>query len=153
MNEMDNLRLKQLDERLERFRELRSEPPPKRGWVHAIREALGMSSPQLAKRIKVRAAQSVEDMQDYEVSGTIKLQTLRKLANALECDLVYALVPRKPLQEIRRDQARIVASRQIKRAAHSMRLEEQRVSDELEAVELDRRVAKLLQGNPKKLWD
>ena len=153
MNDRDNLRVKQLDETLAPYRPLTTVPPPKRGWVYEIREALGMSSPQLAKRIKVRAAQSVEDMQDYEVSETIKLKTLRKLANALECDLVYALVPREPLQEIRRKRARTVASRLVKRVSHSMKLEEQKVSKQIEDDELNRRVEKLLQGNPKKLWD
>ena len=94
-----------------------------------------------------------EDMQEYEISGTINLQTLRKLANALECDLVYAFVPREPLEEIRRKRARTVASRLIKRVSHSMNLEEQGVSKKIEQDELNRRVENLLQGKAKKLWD
>lgn len=153
MKDKDLLRLKQLEETLAPYRTLVNVLLPRRGWVHAIREALGMSSAQLAKRIQVRAPQSVEDMQEYEVSGTIKLQTLRKLANALECDLVYALVPRESLEEIRRKRARIVASRLVKRVSHSMKLEEQGISKQIEESELNRRVEKLLQGNAKNLWD
>jgi predicted DNA-binding mobile mystery protein A len=145
--------LQQLEETLAPYRRLTNLLPPARGWVHAIREALGMSGPQLAKRIGVRAPQSVEDMQGYEISGTIKLKTLRKLANALECDLVYALVPREPLEEIRRKRARAVASRLVKRVSHSMKLEEQGVSKQIEQDELNRRVESLLQGKAKKLWD
>lgn len=126
---------------------------PRLGWVRAIREALGMSAPQLARRMRIKAAQSVEDMQKDEVSGTIKLQTLVKLANALECDVVYALIPRKPIQDIRREQAVTVARNHISRISHSMSLEDQAVSSEAEQAEFNRRVEKLLYGNPKKLWD
>jgi predicted DNA-binding mobile mystery protein A len=112
-----------------------------------------MSSPQLARRVGIKAAQSVEDMQKDEVSGVIKLQTLRKLARALDCELVYALVPRKSLEEIRRDQATSVAKRLIKRVSHSMSLEDQAIGREAEQRQLERRIEKLLAGSPKALWD
>jgi predicted DNA-binding mobile mystery protein A len=153
MKDKDSLRLEQIEETLRPYRRLLDLQLPRRGWVHAIKEALGMSNRQLAGRVGVKASQTVEDMQEYEVSGTIKLQTLRKLANALDCQLVYALVPRKPLKQIRRDRARVVASRLLKRVSHSMRLEDQGVSKRMEDSELDRRVEKLLAGNPKALWD
>lgn len=153
MKDKDLLRLEQLEETLRPYRKFADLVVPRRGWVHAVKEALGMSNRQLAKRVGVKASQSVEDMQEYEVSGTIKLQTLRKLANALECDLVYALVPRKPLDEIRRDRAVMVARRLLKRVSHSMKLEDQGVNKRMEESELNRRVEKLLMGNPKDLWD
>ena len=102
MKDKDSLRLEQIEETLRPYRRLLDLQLPRRGWVHAIKEALGMSNRQLAGRVGVKASQTVEDMQEHEVSGTIKLQTLRKLANALDCQLVYALVPRKPLKQIRR---------------------------------------------------
>lgn len=153
MKDKDFLRISQLEETLRPYRKLVELVPPRGGWIRAIREALGMSSRQLAKRLGIAASQSVDDMQEYEVRGTIKLQTLRKLANGLQCDLVYVLVPRKPLEEIRNEQARLVATRILKRVAHSMKLEDQAVSKQMEEKELDRRVEKLLLGNPKRLWD
>jgi len=153
MKDKDFLRISQLEETLRPYRKLVGLIPPRGGWIRAIREALGMSSRQLAKRVGIAASQSVDDMQEYEVRRTIKLQTLRKLANGLQCDLVYVLVPRKPLEEIRNEQARLVATRILKRVAHSMKLEDQAVSKQMEEKELDRRVEKLLLGNPKRLWD
>jgi predicted DNA-binding mobile mystery protein A len=153
MKEKDILKLEQLEQVVRPARKLLDLRRPRLGWVRAIREALGMSSPQLARRMGIRAAQSVEDMQKDELSGTIKLQTLRKLARALDCELVYALVPRKPLEEIRVDQASIVAKRMVKRVSHSMSLEDQAISREAEQRELERRIEKLLTGNPKALWD
>jgi predicted DNA-binding mobile mystery protein A len=153
MKEKDSLKIEQLERVLRPHRKLLAVTRPPLGWVRAIREVLGMSSPQLARRMGIRAAQSVEDMQKDELTGTIKLQTLGKLARALDCELVYALVPRKSLDEIRREQATRVAKRLIKRVSHSMSLEDQAVSREAEHRELARRIDRLLAGNPKALWD
>jgi predicted DNA-binding mobile mystery protein A len=153
MKDKDILKIEQLEQMLRPARKLQELQRPRLGWVRAIREALGMSSPQLARRVGIKAAQSVEDMQKDEVSGVIKLQTLRKLARALDCELVYALVPRKSLEEIRRDQATSVAKRLIKRVSHSMSLEDQAIGREAEQRQLERRIEKLLAGSPKALWD
>jgi len=153
MKDKDFLRIEQIEGAVRPYRKLIELQPPRGGWVRAIKESLGMTNKQLAKRIGVKASQSVEDMQEYEVSGTIKLQTLRKLATALECRLVYALVPREPLEEIRRERARMVARRQLKRVSHTMSLEDQAISKRAEESELNRRVEKLLAGNAKALWD
>ncbi len=152
MRDKDYLRIQQLEEVLAAFRPLRNVRPPRRGWVRAIQEALGISNRQLAKRLRL-VPQTIEDMQEYEARGTIKLQTLRKLANELDCTLVYAVVPNKPLGEIRADQALKVAQRQLKRVAHSMNLEDQAISEAEEKSELDRLVQKLLSGSPRKLWE
>lgn len=152
MKDKDLLRIEQLEETLRPYRKLVGLQPPRRGWVRAIKEALGMTSQQLATRVGVTAPQTVEDMQEYEVSGTIKLQTLRKLAEALGCQLVYALVPQKPLEEIRRERARLLAERLLKRVSHSMKLEDQTVSKKMEESALNRRIEKLLAGSPKALW-
>ena len=153
MRDKDLLRLEQLDRALVPYRNLIGLARPKLGWVRAIREALGMSSPQLAKRLRIKAAQSVEDMQKDEASGAITLQTLKRIADALNCELVYALVPRKSLHDTLRDQATEISRSQLARVSHSMELEEQGVSSQSELSALNRRVDRLLAGNPKKLWD
>src|ERR1700687_4512651 len=79
--------------------------PPVRGWIKAIREALGMSTAQLAKRLRIKQP-SVIALEKSEAKGTIELATLRRVAEALDCTLVYVLVPKKPLQAIVRDRAR-----------------------------------------------
>jgi predicted DNA-binding mobile mystery protein A len=112
-----------------------------------------MSSPQLAKRLRIKAAQSVEDMQKDEATGAITLKTLGKLAEALNCQFVYAFVPRESLHDILRERAAEIARAQLARVSHSMKLEEQGLSSESELSALSRRVDRLLSGNPKKLWD
>ncbi len=153
MKEKDILRLRQMEEVLGPFRKLMNTQKPRSGWVRSIREALGMTNVQLARRLGRKAPQTVEDMQENEITETIKLRTLRELADALDCRLVYALVPVKPLDEIRHDRARVLATRLLRTVSHSMKLENQGVSAQEEERQLERQIQKLLSGSPKKLWD
>lgn len=117
-----------LDERLLVLKpEQRFEPPPK-GWVRAIREALGMKGVQLAKRLGTKP-QNVERLERSEANGTIRLKTLRRAAEALDCRLVYALVPNSSLEGLVNERARKIALRDLNRVAHSMALEAQRTGD------------------------
>ncbi len=152
MKDKHSLQLQQTEESIRPFRGLIDRDIPRRGWVRAIQEALGVTNVQLAKRLKLRP-QTIEAMQHNEVNGTIKLQTLHRLAEALGCRVVYAVVPLKPLDELRHERARAIASQQLKHVAHSMKLEDQGIGDVEERRALDRLVKELLQGNPKKLWE
>jgi predicted DNA-binding mobile mystery protein A len=153
MKGTDNLRIQQLEDTVLPFRQVLGVVPPVGGWIRAIREAIGMTNAQLAKRLGRRAPQTIEDMQQSEAAGTIKLDTLRQLAESMGCRLVYAIVPVKPLDEIRRDRALEVARRTLGRTAHSMKLEAQDVGSKEEQRALERQVEKLLAGNPRRLWD
>jgi predicted DNA-binding mobile mystery protein A len=125
-----------LDARLGRLRPLVDEPRPHRGWIRAIRDALGMSTTELAARMRVGQS-TVVDIEDSETHATIKLDTLKRAADALECELVYALIPRSTLEEAVRTQARRKAAQHLKGVAHHMRLEDQAVDDDDGAAQLD----------------
>lgn len=96
---------RQLDKRLSLLQntELLARPP--RGWLKAIRESLGMTTAQLGKRLNVTQSRAVA-IEQAEVKGTITLNSLEKAAHALDCRLVYALVPRKPLDELITERAK-----------------------------------------------
>jgi predicted DNA-binding mobile mystery protein A len=117
-----------LDDRLRSLRPVDRFKAPPRGWVRAIRDALGMSGPQLGARMGVRP-QSVETIEKSEAAGTIQLKTLRRAAEALDCTLVYALVPNTSLEEMVDAHAREIATRELNRVAHTMRLEAQETDD------------------------
>src|SRR5271155_774664 len=85
---------------------------PIRGWISAIRTGLGMSSAQLARRLGIKQP-SVIALEQSEAKGTIELATLRRVAAALDCTLVYALVPNRPLESIVRDRARGLMRRRL----------------------------------------
>ena len=138
-----------LDERFKEMPAPRRLTPPVRGWIKAIREALGMSSVQLARRLGVKQP-SVVDIEQSEAKGTIQLATLRRVAEAIDCTLVYALIPNKPLETIVRDRARKVARRRLQPIEHSMLLEAQQVS----AKDFEARLDELVRDiNPRVFWD
>ena len=145
------LKIKQVEELVQTYRRFPRVPPPRGGWVRAIREALGMSAQQLGARVHV-ARQTVENLERSEAQGKITLDSLNKLAGALGCRVVYALVPEKPLAEIQHDRARQIADGLVKSASHSMKLEAQSVSEREQRRQRDRMVETLLQGNLRKLW-
>jgi predicted DNA-binding mobile mystery protein A len=114
-----------LDPRLNEVRGVRSQlARPNQGWIRAIRQALGMTTRQLAHRMGI-AQGTLTGLEVSEISGSIRLDTLQKAAAAMNCSLVYAFIPKAPLEEIVQEQARKVASRQLSPVEHSMLLENQ----------------------------
>ncbi|MDX2027973.1 MAG: transcriptional regulator [Alphaproteobacteria bacterium] len=86
---------------------------PKRGWIHNVREAIGFSTAQLGARLKISQS-GVVALEQSEAAGTIQLKTLRKVAKALRCELVYALVPEEgTLENTLRERRRHVALRDL----------------------------------------
>src|ERR1700677_1465767 len=136
----------------DRFRELgavRRYTAPVRGWIKAVREALGMTTAQLAKRLGVKQP-SLVAIEQSEVKGSIELATLRRVAEALDCTLVYALVPNKPLETTLRDRARAFGRRRRGPVEHSMLLEDQKVTAKDAEARLDETVR---ETNPRLFWD
>jgi predicted DNA-binding mobile mystery protein A len=138
-----------LDERFKEFGPATRFVSPVRGWVRAIREALGMSTAQLANRLNVKQP-SVVAMEQSEARGSIELATLRRVAEALDCTLVYALVPNKPLETIVRNRARTFARRRLEPVEHTMLLENQKVTSKDAEARLDETVR---ETNPRLFWD
>ena len=138
-----------LDQRFGHIAPAEQYAPPVRGWIKAIRQALGMTTAQLAKRMGVRQP-SVVALEQSEVKGTIELATLRRAAEALDCTVVYALIPKKPLEATVRERARAFARRRRKPVEHSMLLEDQQVKpNDSDALIED----VIRETNPRLFWD
>ena len=142
---------KSLDRRLA---PLRSEPliAPPSGWIKAIREALGMTTRQLAARMGA-ARSRVTAIEKAEVTGSTTIKTLRETAEAMNCTLVYAIVPTTTLDEILRDQAAKKADVELARHHHTMRLENQAMDKRDLAAERERLVSDMLAGSLRRVWD
>ena len=110
-----------LDDRLDAARSVAEQPRPHGGWIRAIRQALGMSGREFADRLGV-TQQTIPDIERSEQRDTIKLETLRRAAAALDCDLAYVLVPRRGLDELVTQQARRKAVEHLGPIAHHSRL-------------------------------
>jgi predicted DNA-binding mobile mystery protein A len=97
---------------------------PHRGWVRAVRDALGMSAADLGRRMGISGA-SVRSIEQKERTGGVRLSTLQRAAEAMDCTLVYALVPNESLEATARHRAQDVLDRHWRRAYRSMALEDQ----------------------------
>ncbi len=143
----------QLDRRFRQLGPPKRYATPVRGWIKAIREALGMSTAQLARRLKIKQP-SVVDLEKSEAKGSIELATLRRVAEALDCTLVYALVPNKPLDSMVRDRARAFMRQRQQQVEHSMLLENQKVSKKAGSKDAEARLDEILrETRPSLFWD
>lgn len=151
-DQFESLMVRQLDDTLENFRELTGSGRPSGGWLRSVRKALGMTTTQLAERLSVSQS-AISKYERSEQEGTITLNTLRRVASALGCEVVYAVVPRQPIKERREERARTVARRRIESVQNSMELEEQGISDEELQRQIDELTEELLEEWPRSIWD
>lgn len=112
---------RQLDARLQ---SIPRDPSPREGWIHTVRQALGMTMAQLGKRLGI-SAPGVAELETRESRGAISLAKLRAAADALGCDVIIAFVPRIPLEQMVRKQATTKALEERRQLTHTMRLENQ----------------------------
>jgi predicted DNA-binding mobile mystery protein A len=143
----------QLDKRFAELKPLaRAAARPSRGWIRAIREALGMTTGQLAKRLKAHQPRVIE-LERGEVSGNITVQSLERAAEALGCRFVYAFVPVKPLSKTIEERASQIVEKQLASVEQTMRLEAQGVTDKKQRKEARQQLIKELLRRPARLWD
>ena len=129
-----------LDNHFDEWQQLRTLARPPRGWVRAVREALGMSAAALAARLGTTAG-AVTRLEQSEAADRIRLDTLRRAADALGCDLVYLLIPRRPLTAVVQERARELARAQVAAVEQTMLLEDQATG---QTSELEDRLAERL---------
>ena len=134
--QLHQLRFKQINAAVLQWRQASLPARPASGWIKTIRQALGMSSLALAKRLKISDS-AVRKLEVAESSDAITLVTLRKMAAALDCELQYALVPRQSLEASLREQALRKAQEQVRAVSHSMALEGQAVDSALTAAQVE----------------
>ena len=125
--------------------------PPK-GWVRAIRDALGMSARQLAERLGVQQ-QRIARIEQDEKQGRVTVNTLRNVAEAMECEFVYGFVPKQSLQQAVRNQARRVAFKRMDRSNQMMRLEAQELGDAEQKDLIDDLADEIAYEMSRNLWD
>jgi len=120
---------------------------PRAGWVRAVRQALGMSAADLGGRMGVTHS-AVHDLESAEGLGRVTLERLSRAAKAMDCELVYALVPRTSLSQTVENQARFRIAHQVSATGRSMDLEAQ--GTDLEADEIAEQWQALI--DTRQLW-
>lgn len=133
--EFRSLRLQQLERRLRPFLPAREATRPQKGWIRAIREASGITLLELATRMK-RSLSLAAQFEKSEAEDRITLGSLRQVAGALGCDLVYALVPKQgTLQDLAERQATQEVTPDVLAVEHTMALENQAVGNVKEKIQ------------------
>ena len=119
------LRLKQLERSLAHFEAAKQEVRPRGGWLRALREALGLSLEAVGRSIGT-GRQRVKAFENAEATDRITLKSLRKVAEAMDCQLIYALVPKSgSITNLYEERARNEAKKRVLAVEHSMALENQ----------------------------
>ena len=125
---------------------------PREGWIGTMRKALGMSAPELAKRLGVTKP-AIYQAERKEREGGVTLGHMERLAEAMGGKFVYAIVPDGQIEDILRDQARAKAEAVVRRASAHMALEKQSLSSEKMREEIERLAEQILRERPSDFWE
>ena len=124
---------------------------PRGGWVHAIREALGMSLGVFGGRLGI-SRQTAHQLEAAEANESISIKRLRSAAEALECELVIYLRPKSKLETIVNKRAREVAQRMVMSASHTMAMEDQAIPDSKLSDLIDETAEDLIDRADRSIW-
>jgi predicted DNA-binding mobile mystery protein A len=142
----------QLETTLKQFSTLSTVNSPPKGWIRAIRDALGMTAKQLARRMHI-TQQSVARIEKDEPTGAVTIKTMRRTAEALDCIFVYGFVPKTSLDATVRTKAKEVATKRLAQVSQTMALEAQSLSEKENKAVLSEMVEDLVNHPPSNLWD
>ncbi len=152
-NNKQYLLLQQTDKKLEAFKSLKATVVPTKGWVNTFRTALKMSLRQLGNRLNI-APQSTKEIEVREVNGTITLNSLRDVANAMDMQLIYGFVSKhESLEQMIEKRANELANEIVMRTNNTMRLEDQQNSIERIEKAIVQKANEIKNEMPKYLWD
>jgi predicted DNA-binding mobile mystery protein A len=141
-----DLRIRQLERSLSSFDAAKKQARPQRGWLRAIREGLGLTLNEVGKKLG-KPRQDIHKFEQAEAKDTIMLRNLRRVAAAMGCELVYALVPKAgTITELAenhvRERARLSerrvhaqAAADVRNVEHTMGLEGQAAGNIAELIE------------------
>lgn len=147
MASLKGLKLRQLSVAV---REGRAVPVEKLGRrLRDIREAIGMTQKQLAKRIKISQPLLSNIEED---ASNCTLQTVIKVARALECDFSGVVSSPMLLETMIRRQAEMKAKNILKRTFANMAMEEQQPGKKEYDFQLSKLIAELTAKPGPELW-
>lgn len=141
----------QVEDKLASLRPLKKVGMPRKGWIRAIRDALGISGTQLGKRLGC-TRQWISLIENNEIDGNVTLNTMRRVAEGLDCEFVYGFVPKTSLEDTITRQIHKVAEARIKRTSQTMRLEQQHLNPDEEKKMLEREVDLVMADSTNAWW-
>ncbi|MEN9457975.1 MAG: hypothetical protein RL135_549 [Bacteroidota bacterium] len=147
------LQIQQLDHKMQALGDIKNVIPPSSGWVKAIRNAIGMSMLQLGNRMSI-TKQSIQDIERREKKGSITINALKEVANAMDMQLVYGFVPKDgSLAKLIDKKVTKLATEIVMRTNNTMQLEDQAISQKRIEKAILERANEIKNEMPKALWD
>jgi len=140
--EFRQLRLSQLDRNIMNLHDLPARPVT--GWLSAVREALGLTLEEVGRHIHA-SRQAVQQFEKAEANDRITLAALRRVAEAMGCEVKYALLPKVgSFVELAERPIRDRAKKDVESVLHTMMLEDQKPenADQLIEDEVQRRLTR-----------
>lgn len=148
-----NLLIEHTDRKLLQLKSFGKITPPRKGWVNAVRTALGMSLRQLGNRLNI-SPPSVQEIEQREVSGSITIKLLSEVANALNLQLVYGFIPKgESLEAMIEKRAKEKAREIVMRSSQTMKLEDQENSKSRLEKAIASKSEEIKRTLPNYLWD
>ncbi len=140
-----------LDEKLKAFRSFDSYQRPKYGWIKAIRESLGMTVQQLARRMKISPS-VVSALEGREITSKATLESIEKAAHAMNCEFIYFLLPKDSLEKMVDKQSIQAATEILNKVGHHMKLEKQGVSPQTKEIQIKSLAYEIKEKLDTRLW-
>lgn len=126
---------------------------PPQGWISTVRSALGMSGAQVARRLGSTRAW-ISRTEKAESSGSVTLKTMQRMAEAMGCRFVYAIVPvNGGVEDLILTQARKKAARLVAASNTQMALEAQALTKDQVEYEVERLARQMMEAMPPDFWE
>ncbi len=87
------IQIDQLDRMIKPIVEAGDFAMPERGWINLIRNTINISEEQFSDRLKLNRG-GIFSLERSEKDGSISIDTLSEVAEALEMKLIYAIIPK-----------------------------------------------------------
>jgi len=120
-------RARQLDAVLSEGKAFPPSYAPTHGWLYAIRKAMGIPRSIVAKRLGI-SGPAVQQIEKREEERSITLANLQNAAEALNCQFMYAIVPKKPIAQMLHEAAEQAAKKMMEEVGQTMKLEDQAIA-------------------------
>ncbi|OVE76499.1 hypothetical protein BVX98_05835 [bacterium F11] len=119
-------------------------------WIRILRGAQRMTQATLAKRAKM-SQPHVAGIEAGKIDPQIS--TINRIFDALSCQLIIEPRPKKPIEELLRVRARIIALKRLKQTMGTMALEDQAPDQEVFKQLLNKYTEEILNDRREQLWE
>jgi predicted DNA-binding mobile mystery protein A len=153
MRNKRKLLIEQLDQKLQPFQKTELVLVPNKGWINTIRTALNMTMAQLGTKLKI-TRQGVKNIEESESKGSISINSLKEVGEALDLKFVYGFVPKNgTIDNLVNIKTEKLAQKIVLRTNQNMKLEDQGIGDEKINETIKELANEIKREMRKSLWD